>query len=115
MGLSPMALKVFTTSISLRIYLFIILGGLMCVCQELSRWACLSPVLVCRPSDFLPWPLDVAVVPQTHIGLFRSKCNHGKRCHTAWATYHAWLNRLRLGVESKMCWTVAVDNVTVMT
>jgi hypothetical protein len=111
MWLSPMAVKIFMTSVSLQVYLLVVLRGLVCVCQQFCWGTCLCAILISWPVDLLPWTLEVTIVSQAHVRLLRRKGNHWKRCCTSWCTHHAWLNCLWLWVNIKMTRIVAVDNI----
>jgi hypothetical protein len=86
----------------------------MCMCQQLCRWACLSTILVGRTCDLLTRALNIAVVSHTHIGLLGCKGNHRKLGCTSWCTDHAWLDRLRLRMDSKVPRVVTVNDIPVM-
>lgn len=109
-----MAVEIFITSGSLRIDLFVVFRGLMRMCEQFCRGACLSAILVGWPCDLLPRALNVAVISQTHIGLLRCKSNHGKLCCTSWCTDHAWLDRLRLRMDTEVSRVITVNDIPVM-
>jgi hypothetical protein len=115
MGLPPPTLNKLLAAIALRVYLFVILDSVMRLRQQFRGRACLSPILIRWPCDLLPWSLNVTVIPQTHVGLFWCKCNHRQWIGTPTGTNHAWLNCLRLRMDSKMPRAIAVNNVTVVT
>jgi hypothetical protein len=114
MRLSPAALEVFMAPVSLRIYLLIVFGGLMCLRQKFRWGAGLGTILISRPGDFLTRALNIAIVPQTHVALLRCKCNHGKSGRASWGTYHAWLYGLWLGMNAKVARVIAVNDIAMM-
>jgi hypothetical protein len=114
MRLSPTAIEVFMTPISLRIYLFIVFGGLVSLRQKFRWGAGLGTILISWPCDFLTRALNIAIVSQTHVALLGCKCNHGKSGCASWGTYHAWLYSLWLGMNAKMARVIAVNDIAMM-
>jgi hypothetical protein len=74
--LSPMALEVFAASVSLLVDGLVVLRSMMRLSQEFRRRTSLGSIKIWQSCNFLPWPLNVAVISKAHFGLFWSESNH---------------------------------------
>jgi hypothetical protein len=108
-----MTLKIFGTAVPLGVYLLVIFRCVVGLSEELRWRACLRPVLVGWPGDFLPWPLDVAIISQAHIGLVWGERDH-RKLRDSWRAQHTRLDGLRLWVKAIVHGAVAIDDVTMV-
>jgi hypothetical protein len=112
--LSPAALEVFGVSIPLRIDLLVVFRSMMCLGEQFRWGGCLTSVLISWPCDCLSRSLNVTVIPQPHVGLFRGEGDHWKLWRVSRSPYHTWLDCLRLRMNTELPGAVTVDDITVM-
>ena len=115
MRLSPMTFEVFAAPASLLVDRLVVLCSMMRLSEQFRRGTSLCSILIRGPRDFLSWPLYVAIVSEAHIRLFRSKSDHRELRCVSRPTYHSWLDRLRLRMNTKLCWAIGIHNVAVVT